>query len=177
MRADQVMHGMHSLRDRTLNNRLRAATVVFAAYTVVMMRLDDRMRAAGGPGIIAFELAGTATGAEEIMARWGESGQRAARLSMRLDFGYMSSYGMLLALLVERRRRRSGHPSWLPATAAGAVVFDAVEGVALLRVLDRRLVAVNAGRARVAALVKFAIIALTLGYSLYPARPGVTACS
>jgi hypothetical protein len=149
-------------------NPIAAATVAYVGYSALMLRLDNRMRAAGGPGIVPFELAGTAAKAEAIMARWGETGQRAARQSMWLDFGYMSSYGILLGLLIDRRRRRRGHPTWLPAVAAGAVAGDAVEGVALLRVLDRRDVAVNARRAQLAASIKFAIIAVALGYSIHP---------
>ncbi|AQT80933.1 hypothetical protein B1R94_19225 [Mycolicibacterium litorale] len=126
------------------------------------------MRSTGGPGIIPFELAGSAAKAETILDRWGADGQRAARQSMWLDFGYMTSYGILLGLLVERRRLRRGHPAGLPAFAVGAVAADAVEGVALLRVLDGQDVARNARRARIAALIKFAITAVTLGYVSYP---------
>lgn len=144
------------------------AAVAFVGYSAVMIRLDRRMHAAGGPGIIPFELAGTAAAAEDIMNRWGEDGRRAARLSMWLDFGYMSSYGILLGLLIDHRRRRRGHPAWLPALAAGAVAGDAVEGVTLLRVLDRRDIAQNARTARVAASLKFAILAAALGYVVYP---------
>lgn len=149
-------------------NRIAAAALGYVGYSAVMLRLEHQMRATGGPGIIPFELAGTAAKAENIMGRWGEAGQRAARRSMWLDFGYMSSYGILLGLLIDRRRRLRGHPTWLPALAAGAVAGDAVEGVALLRVLDRRNIAGNARRARTAASVKFAILAVALGYSLYP---------
>jgi hypothetical protein len=148
---------------------IAAATVVFAGYTAVMMRLERHMRASGGPGIVAFELAGTAAKAEAIMDSWGPDGRRAARQSMWLDFGYMASYGTLLGLLVDRRRRRRGHAAWLPALAAGAVAGDAIEGVALLRVLDRRDIAANARRARVAATIKFVVIAVALGYAGYPA--------
>ena len=144
------------------------AAVAFVGYSAVMIRLDRRMHAAGGPGIIPFELAGTAAAAEDIMNRWGEDGRRAARLSMWLDFGYMSSYGILLGLLIDHRRRRRGHPAWLPALAAGAVAGDAVEGVTLLRVRDRRDIAQNARTARVAASLKFAILAAALGYVVYP---------
>ncbi|MBI3216334.1 MAG: hypothetical protein HYZ38_21165 [Mycobacterium sp.] len=144
------------------------AAIAFVGYSAVMIRLDRRMHAAGGPGIIPFELAGTAAAAEDIMNRWGEDGRRAARLSMWLDFGYMSSYGILLGLLIDHRRRRRGHPAWLPALAAGAVAGDAVEGVTLLRVLDRRDIAQNARTARVAASLKFAILAAALGYVVYP---------
>lgn len=152
-------------------NRIAASAVVFAGYTAVMMRLEGRMRAAGGPGIIPFELAGTAAEAEAIMDRWGPDGRRAARQSMWLDFGYMTSYGILLGLLIDRNRRRRGHAAWVPVLAAGAVAADAVEGVALMRVLDRRDIAANARRAQVAASLKFAVIAVALGYSFYPARP------
>jgi hypothetical protein len=155
---------------RACRNRIAVAALAFVGYSTVMLRLDSRMHAAGGPGIIAFELAGTAAKAEDIMGRWGESGRRAARQSMWLDFGYMASYGVLLALLVDRRRRARGHPRWLPALAAGAVTADAVEGVALLRVLDRRDIAANVRRARVAAATKFAVITAALAYALYPMR-------
>lgn len=151
-------------------NRIAASAVVFAGYTTVMMRLENRMRAAGGPGVISFELAGTAAEAEAIMDRWGPDGRRAARQSMWLDFGYMTSYGILLGLLVDRRRRRRGHAAWVPALAAGAVAADAVEGVALLRVLDRRDIAANARRAQAAASLKFVVIAAALGYAAYPGR-------
>jgi hypothetical protein len=149
-------------------NPIAAATAAYVGYSAVMLRLDNRMRAAGGPGIVPFELAGSAANAEVILSRWGEAGQRAARQSMWLDFGYMTTYGALLGLLVDRRRRRRGHPAWLPALAASAVVGDAVEGVALIRVLDRQNIAVNARTAQVAASIKFAILALALGYSAYP---------
>lgn len=151
-------------------NPIAAATVVYVGYSAVMLRLDNRMRATGGPGIIPLELAGSAAKAEEILVRWGEAGQRAARQSMWLDFGYMSSYGALLGLLIEHRRRRRGHPAWLPALAASAVVGDAVEGVALIRVLDGQNIAMNARIAQVAALIKFAILAGALGYSGYPGK-------
>ncbi|BBZ74965.1 hypothetical protein MANY_03020 [Mycolicibacterium anyangense] len=147
-------------------NRIAVATVGYVTYSAVMLRLDRQMQATGGPGIIPFELAGTAAKAEAIMAQWGETGQRAARQSMWLDFGYMTSYGILLGLLIDRRRRRRGHPAWLPALAAVAVAGDAVEGVALIRVLDRRDIALNARRAHVAASIKFAILAGALGYLL-----------
>ncbi|WP_431232914.1 hypothetical protein ACQ856_26745 [Mycolicibacterium psychrotolerans] len=151
-------------------HRIAVATAGYVGYSAVMLRFDRQMQATGGPGIIPFELAGSAAKAEGIMARWGADGMRAARRSMWLDFGYMTSYGILLALLIDRRRRRRGHPAWLPALAAGAVAGDAIEGVALLRVLDRRDVAVNARRAQVAASIKFAILAVALGYATYPGK-------
>jgi len=151
-------------------NPILTAAVAYVGYSAVMLRLDRQMQATGGPGIVPFELAGTAAKAEAILDRWGETGQRAARQSMWLDFGYMTTYGALLGLLVDRRRRRRGHPAWLPALAAAAVAGDAIEGVALIRVLDGQNIAANARTSQVAASIKFAILAVALGYSLYSGK-------
>jgi hypothetical protein len=138
--------------------------VAFVAYTIVMLMLERRMRQTGGPGIIPFELAGNASRAGDIMARWGTDGERAARLSLWLDFGYMATYGTLAALLVDRVRRRRGHPAILPALVSIAVAGDAIEGASLLKVLNRDRVDVHSRRARRAALIKFAVLATALGY-------------
>jgi hypothetical protein len=146
------------------DQRLAAAGGVFLGYTAVMLLPERRMRATGGPGIIPFELAGSAAGAERIMTSWGPDGQRAARVSLWLDFGYMATYGTFTALLVDRARRRRGHPTVLPAAVIVAVAADAAEGVSLLKVLRRADIATHARRARVAALAKFALLVLALTY-------------
>ncbi len=150
--------------DRIRGNRLAAATVAFVVYTTVMLLLERRMRQTGGPGIIPFELAGSASRAEDMMTRWGSDGQRAARLSLWLDFGYMATYGTLTALLVDRARRRRGHPAALTAMVIVAVAADATEGVSLIKVLNRTRVTVYSRRAQIAALIKFAVLASALGY-------------
>ncbi|MEE6135115.1 hypothetical protein SKC41_02075 [Mycobacterium sp. 050128] len=164
------------MRSHTLTQRIGASTIAFAGATALMLVLERRMRATGGPGIIPFELAGNASRAEAIMARWGADGQRAARISTWLDFGYMATYGNLLALLVERTRRRCGHPVGLPVVVGVAVAGDAVEGVSLLNVLHGTRVAENARHARTAALIKFAVLVLSLAYvaagSMRPAAQG-----
>jgi hypothetical protein len=149
---------------RRRDKRLTAATVSFVVYTMVMLVLERRMRQTGGPGIIPFELAGSASRAEDMMTRWGSDGQRAARLSLWLDFGYMATYGAFAALLVDRARRRRGDPAALPAIVVVAVAADAVEGVSLLKVLNRTRVTANSRRAQIAALIKFAVLAGALGY-------------
>ena len=151
---------------RMRDHKILAATGAFAGYTAIMAVLESRMRATGGPGIIPFELAGSAFRAEQIMAQWGRDGERAARVSMWLDFGYMTTYGALAALLIDRARRRRGHPRVLTSAAIVAVAGDAIEGVSLIKVLDRKHVDTHARRARAAALVKFAALAGALGYVL-----------
>src|ERR1700753_3777455 len=131
--ASRAMVG-HLLRD----HKILAATSAFAGYTAVMTVQERRMRATRGPGIISFELAGSGFRAEQIMAQWGPDGERAARASMWLDFGYMTTYGTLTALLIERARRRRGHPRSLTSVAVVAVAGDAVAGGSPLQVLDRQ---------------------------------------
>lgn len=149
---------------RSPHSPLAASGLAFVAYTFAMLLPDRRMRATGGPGIIPFELAGNATRAQAIMDQWGEDGRRAARWSLWLDFGYMTSYGTFAALLIDRVRRRRGHSAALPALAIVAVAGDAVEGISLLELLDGNRVGVHARRAQVAAVIKFAALAAGLGY-------------
>lgn len=148
------------------NRGLAATSAIFVAYTAAMMLVERRLRATGGPGIVAFELAGNTSRAERIMGRWGHDGRRAARLSLWLDFGYMASYGALAALLVDRARRLRGHPAALRAVVPIAVAADAVEGISLLKVLGGRHIAANARRAQTAAVLKFALLACCLGYAV-----------
>ena len=150
--------------DRIRAHRLPAAIGAFGVYTTVMLLVERRMRQTGGPGIIPFELAGNASRAEGMMPRWGSDGQRSARLSLWLDFGYMATYGTLVALLVDRARRRRSHPAALPAMVIVAVAADATEGVSLLKVLNHTSVALYSRRAQIAALIKFAVLGGALGY-------------
>jgi hypothetical protein len=86
-----------------------AAVAVFAGYTALMFVPERGMKSTGGPGIVAFELAGTEVRATQIMDSWGERGRRAARTSLRLDFGYAASEGVsLLAVLKGTRTAVNG---------------------------------------------------------------------
>jgi hypothetical protein len=150
-------------------HRLLVSALAFAGYTALMLTFERRMRRTGGPGIIPFELAGTPERAERIMAVWGADGQRAARWSMWLDFGYMLTYGALTATLVDRARHQFGHPPAVAAMVVPAVAADALEGLALLKVLQHNDIATHTPRARSAALSKFAVLGGTLLYTVVAA--------
>jgi hypothetical protein len=107
------------------NRSVAAAAAVFAGYSAGMFVPERGMKSTGGPGIIAFELAGTEARAMQIMDSWGERGRRAARTSLKLDFGYAASYGVLTALLLDRIRQRHDD-SPLVVLVAGRVVGYAV---------------------------------------------------
>ena len=151
--------------NRHRRNALIWATTAFAGYTSVMLALERQMHRAGGPGIIAFELAGNATRAQRIMSAWGDDGRRAARRSLQLDFGYMATYGALTTLLVDSARRRLGHPAAVCLGVVPAVGGDALEGVALLNVLNGNNIDGNARRARSAAITKFVVLVGALLYT------------
>ncbi|MFJ6095714.1 hypothetical protein [Williamsia muralis] len=128
------------------------------------------MHATGGPGIIPFELAGTEPRATQIITTWGPPGVSAARSSLWLDFGYMSTYGTFTLLLSEQARRRHHRPAHgalgylIPAACLTAVAADAREGVALLHVLHNQDRRTHAPQARRAALVKFSALTAVLAY-------------
>jgi hypothetical protein len=146
------------------NRSVVADASVFAGYTALVFVPERGMRRTGGPGIVAFELAGTEAQATQIMASWGERGCRAARTSLRLDFGYAASYGVLTALLIDRIKQRHNDSRLIVLVAGVAALRDAIEGVSLLSVLRGTDTAVNARRARGAAMTKFGFLAVVLGY-------------
>jgi hypothetical protein len=145
------------------------ATLAVGAVLVV---LDARMRDAGGVGMVDFELAGTRAEAERMMAAWGAEGRDAARWSLRLDFVFLVVYGTFGALAA--LALRSWWPSrlWRRLGLAAAVampvaaLFDAVEDVNLLLVLDGRGGTAAPQLARAFALGKFALVAFALAYLL-----------
>ena len=146
--------------------RVRAFVAANVALFVPLLALERRMKRAGGPGIIPFELAGSPERSRAIMERWGEHGRAAARTSLLLDYPYLVSYtglqvaGVSAAGDALRRAGAKGLAGAAPALAAGQVVAgacDAVENTALLGVLagrDERLPAV----ARAFASAKFALL-------------------
>ncbi len=147
----------------------RAAAVsggAFALGTVAMVRWERQMRATGGPGILALELAPSALAVRTILESWGEEGRRAAVEETWADFAYMQTYGVMGTSLVELARQgaapgsrweRSGRVvRWLPAAA---VVCDALEGFGMLRNLTAPAPTDRWARATsAAASTKFALL-------------------
>jgi D-alanyl-D-alanine carboxypeptidase len=148
-----------------------AALALFA----VLAALDSRLQDAGGPGIIGFELAGSADRAREIVAGWGEQGRRAARQSLLLDYPYLVAYGAFLALAAAairdsarvRGRRRlaaaGGVIVWFPIAAAAC---DAIENLGLLLALGGRGGDVAAPLATAFAAAKFLLTTVAIVYIL-----------
>jgi len=126
-----------------------------------------------GHGIVAYELAFSATQAEAILAAWGVEGQSAARASLLMDFAFMPSYALLFAgitLLIARGLQgtvgRIG--SWLACGSIAAALFDALENVMLLSILNSAnpVPALQPFAAGVSASIKFFLLSLAVIYWL-----------
>ncbi len=148
-----------------MSSRRRAVRILGLAQVALLLPLlemERRMRKAGGPGIIAFELAGTPKRSKDIMRKWGAEGQAAARVSLLLDYPFLVTYSGLqfigCAVASEQLGSRAGRVIAPAQIAAGA--FDAVENTALLGILAGRRGRLPAV-ARACALAKFAL--LTVG--------------
>ena len=133
--------------------------------------LDDM----GEVGIIEFELARTSEQASEYYGELGESGRDAARESLYLDFPYLILYGLFYAAAcvvvaaraAERgmsRLARWGRPLAWGGLAAAAC--DAVENVALLRVVEGHTDQPWPGIAFTFATAKFALITAATVYAV-----------
>jgi len=138
------VHGaVHNLRVKRWQG-LIASGAATLLLLLAMSPADGRMKDTGGPGIVPFEVAGSQSEADKIMAEWGDKGQDAAREQLWIDFGFLAAYGIFLTLAIaavrDRARRRGlrrlgavgGFIAGFGAIGAG---FDALENVCLLLTL------------------------------------------
>jgi len=152
-----------------------AAAIASAVLFLVLGWLDLRMRDAGGPGIIGFEVAGTQERAAEILADWGDRGTDAAKASLWLDYAFIVAYGVFLVLAVSATRDLAERRGWermaslgypVMSFAAAGAAFDAIEDVGLLLAVNQHGSDVAPRLGQVCATFKFALLALTITYLL-----------
>ncbi len=149
------------------------------AQLAAFRSLERRMKRTGGPGIIAFELAGSAERAQQIIATWGGEGRSAAKLSLLLDYPFPATYALLQALACNASADRFAQHGYGALAVAGAPLawgqlaaagFDYVENTALLLILAGRDGALPV-LARRSAMTKFTLVFAGWGYLLL--APGV----
>lgn len=161
---------------------LRIALIVVAAVAVAWLSLemDKSMQPAVDDsefGIVSFEFARTPERATEILDDWRLAGREGARQAIKIDYGFLVAYSVLLAVASGSVAMASARRSWAPAQRAGwalaglslvAGLLDAVENAALLNTLDRYDSADISSLATVlastAAAVKFAIVLAAIIY-------------
>jgi hypothetical protein len=156
----------------------RARALVLLAVTVMallaaMKPAEDRMTE-NGPGIVSFELAGSADRSQEIQDEWGEDGRDAARQQLWIDYGFMLAYGAFLVMAAAATRDLARSRGWPRLVAIGVLAVpaggiaagcDAIENACLLLTLG------DAGSwapvtATVFATAKFALLLVALAYIL-----------
>ena len=156
----------------------RGRALVLLAVTVLAllaaMNPAEQRMAGNGPGMVPFELAGSADRSQEIQAEWGKEGRDAARQQLWIDYGFMLAYGAFLVLAAAAIRDLARSRGWRRLVAVGAIAVpaggiaagcDAIENACLLLTLG------GAGSwapvtATLFATAKFGLLLVTLAYIL-----------
>lgn len=127
-------------------------------------------------GIVSYELAGSVEKANAILVSWDATAQRAAAFNLGLDYLFMLAYGLAFSLacwitgdaLRARGWSLASLAKPLAMAAWAAAAFDAVENIALTRMLlSGATLAPWPEMARLCALFKFALLFLGLMYVFY----------
>ncbi len=121
-------------------------------------------------GIISFELAGTPEKADAILQSWDSRAQLFAAFSLGLDYLFLLAYGLTISLGVLMAAEKhggnfekvGGYVGWGVLLAA---LLDALENLALWRLLSGWAQPHCAGTAAISATIKFALLALALCFA------------
>jgi len=167
-------------RKRLFFSFLAGTLILFAVFQV----LDAPLRTPAAPnGIVSFELAGTPEKAFQILASWEPddqsghplivepSGKLFAAFGLGIDYLFMPVYATALALgILLAAGRRDGwfatFGPWLGWGAYVAALFDAVENLALWKVLLGDVFSAWPAVAFVCATLKFSLLAFGLVFAL-----------
>ncbi len=135
----------------------------------------------GPRGLVELELTGNVVGAARIIARWRMQGALpAAFVSMGLDFLFLLAYSTTIALAcvwAAENVRGNGWPLWQVGILLAwgqwlAALLDAVENIAMLKMMVSAVASPWPQVARYCALPKFALVILGVIYVVV----GVVAC-
>ncbi len=159
----------------TRRRALRLSGIATAILFVVLAIVDEAIKASGGPGIVAFELAGTTGRVAEILGHWGQQGRDAARVSLAIDFVYLVVYGVFLTLAVLELRDVARERGWAtyarPGTAIAvlpgiAAACDVFEDIGLWLMIEGKGTGAIPPIATGFAALKFVALAVAIGYLL-----------
>ena len=145
------------------------------ALMIALLLIDVPLQTTAAPkGIASYELAGSVTEAQRILASWNPTARLYAAFSLGLDYLYMPAYaiaiGLACAWAAELWSRRRG---WLALVGVGlawglmvAALCDAIENVALVTMLLSGVREPWPAVAFGCAAVKFALTGAGLVYAL-----------
>lgn len=146
-----------------------AGTLIVAA---IMQGVGAPLKTSAAPmGIVSYELAGTPEGAASILSSWDGRVREYAAFGLGLDYLFMPTYALALALgvllaLGRHTGRLASLGNWVGWGSLAAALFDATENLALWRVLLGEALSAWPQVAAICATIKFALILIGLGYAV-----------
>jgi hypothetical protein len=142
----------------------------FAILSLVLMvqlrGFDDTLRTDETPrGIVGYELAWSAARADSMLVVWKRvDALETAKVSLGVDFAFLLSYPVLFATSIGllRRNRPPSRLMAIGTTLERAVLlcipFDAIENLALWRMIDHGASEEMAHLATIASILKFGLV-------------------
>ena len=165
-------HPLGALDPRFLGSLTIRLGALFVFATALMMFVDVPLKGESSPfGIVSFELAGAPQQALRILLEWKSRGALGyARLSLIVDFIYLSIYGAFFACLATLVGARLNESKWSARAAWAATlaaVFDVLENAVLLYELARFTSPSPYPQVAASfALAKFGLLLFSAAYSL-----------
>lgn len=152
---------------------LLLATLAAVAAIVMFGRLsplDALLKAREPAGILALEFAWTGERAAEILAAWKDL-ESVVRLQTWWDFVFLLCYPLALSLACAMLATAAGNPvpmigTFVAWAVLAAIPLDAVENLAMLRMLDQGASDMLARLATWCAGLKFTALLAVVGYLL-----------
>jgi hypothetical protein len=149
---------------------LIALSVVTVGLMVVLAIQGEPLTTDSAPwGIVSLELAWSATGADLVVDSWATV-KDAAVVQILLDFPFLVVYPVCLSLWVSLMAR--GAKGWLATTGvllSWGVLFsgplDAIENLAMLKMLTDQPTEILVKVASISALLKFGLVLAVPGYA------------
>lgn len=147
--------------------------LLLATLGLSMYMASGPLKTSAAPGgIVSLELAGSLTRAQEVLGSWDNNALRFAHESVLVDFLYLVLYSTTIGIACVWGAERFLSQGWgvgkigIPLAWGMwlAGLCDAVENVALLRLLGGARVSFWAWLAFGCAVIKFAILVIGLGY-------------
>lgn len=163
----------HPYARLTVGGRRRAllgSLVVLAVAVVGLAVTAPALMTPLAPlGIVSWQLAASGAEVAAILAEWGAEGRAAARANLLVDLAFAPAYGLVIGLVAVRlgvglrRRRPAAAMADLAAwSALLAAVADLAENALMLWVLGEGPSDTLAIATRTLALVKFALLGVSL---------------
>lgn len=154
-------------------SRLPSVLLLLIATAVLLGIINGPLRPSSSRiGIVCLELAGSVEKARTIVDSWGRRGVRKATYGVYLDFPFLIVYATAIGLACVSLAEATWSPASLPARigvilAWGlwvAALLDAIENVALLRILQGSEAIYWPPIARWCAVPKFVLILVGVIY-------------